>query len=94
MEELPFTEKQIGKFLYLREFDHNVDSEELVWHQDREDREIKVLKSSGWLLQLDNQIPVFLEEGKTYHVKAYVWHRLIKGKQNLLLEIKKNELRG
>lgn len=91
MHDFPFKEKQIGKSLFLREFDHNVDSEELIWHQDREDRDIRVINSAGWLLQLDEQIPVFLEEGKTYHVKAFTWHRLIKGKNNLLLEIKKYE---
>lgn len=91
MNDFPFKEKQVGKCLFLREFDHNVDSEELVWHQDREDRDIKVINSAGWLLQLDEQVPVFLEEGETYHVKAFTWHRLIKGKNNLLLEIKKYE---
>ena len=89
MDDFPFKEKQIGKSLFLREFDHNVDSEELVWHQDREDRDIKVVNSAGWLLQLDEKLPVFLKEGETYHVKAYTWHRLLMGKDLLIVEILK-----
>lgn len=88
--KFPFTETQISRNVFIREFDHSVDSEELVWHQDRENRHIKVLESNTWLLQIDNQVPFFLEEGKTYYIEAYNWHRLIKGKDNLLLEITKH----
>ena len=41
MSDFPFTEKRIGEKLFLREFKENVDSEELVWHQDQEDRIVK-----------------------------------------------------
>ena len=55
MSDFPFTEKRIGEKLFLREFKENVDSEELVWHQDQEDRIVKVIQSNGWKLQMDNQ---------------------------------------
>jgi hypothetical protein len=87
--DFPFSEKKIGDKLFLREFRENVDSEKLIWHQDREDRVIKVLESNGWKLQLDNQLPVLLKEGSTYSIPAYVYHRVIKGSGRLLVEIEK-----
>lgn len=32
----------------IRMFSKDVDSMELVWHQDKEDREIEVLEGKGW----------------------------------------------
>lgn len=87
--EYPFTEEHIKENIYLREFKEDVDSGELKWHMDQEDREVKILKSNGWKLQLDNQLPISLEEGKTYFIEKYNFHRVIKGKENLIIEIKK-----
>ena len=46
MSDLPFKEKKIAENIFLRYFDHNVLSEELVWHQDQEDRIIEVIQSN------------------------------------------------
>ena len=89
MFDFPFTEKRIGEKLFLREFKENVDSEELVWHQDQEDRIVKVIQSNGWKLQMDNEFPITLKEGKTYKIPAYLYHRVIKGKGDLVIAIKK-----
>jgi hypothetical protein len=89
--DFPFRERPLGGKLFLREFRENVDSEELIWHQDREDRVIKVLESNGWKLQLDDQLPVLLKEGSTYSIPAYVYHRVIKGSGRLLIEVEKNK---
>lgn len=89
--DFPFRERSLGGKLFLREFRENVDSEELIWHQDREDRVIKVLESNGWKLQLDDQLPVLLKEGSTYSIPAYVYHRVIKGSGRLLIEVEKNK---
>ena len=56
--DFPFSEKKVGGKLFLREFKGDVASEELVWHQDREDRRVKVIESDGWMLQMDNELPV------------------------------------
>ena len=87
--DFPFRERFLGGKLFLREFKENVDSEELIWHQDREDRIIKVIEANGWRLQMDNQLPVLLEKGSTYSIPAYVYHRVIKGSGRLLVEIQK-----
>lgn len=89
--DFPFRERSLGGRLFLREFKENVNPEELIWHQDREDRVIKVIESNGWKLQLDNQLPVLLEKDSTYNIPAYVYHRVIKGSGRLLIEVEKNK---
>ena len=91
--DFPFEEKLIRGTTFLREFKENVDSEELIWHRDRENREVTILQSSGWQLQMDNEIPKTLEEGKTYYIPAFVYHRVIKGSGDLIVKIKKEEIK-
>jgi len=71
----------------LREFDGDVDEQELVWHRDRNDREVTVVEGTGWKLQMDNELPKELMVGKLYNIKAMEYHRLIKGNGTLKLKI-------
>ena len=87
--DFPFEEREIGYGFFLREFRDDVDSQELIWHQDREDRVIKVVESTGWKLQMDNELPVLLEEGVTYNIPAYEFHRVIKGNGTLKVLVEK-----
>jgi len=89
MTDFPFIEEHIKENIFLREFKESVESEELKWHMDQEDREVKIIESNGWKLQLDNQLPILLEEGKTYFIEKYYFHRVIKGSGNLIVEVKK-----
>ena len=91
MSDFPFIEEQIKENIFLREFKEEIDSGELKWHMDKEDRQVKVIKSNGWKLQLDNQLPIYLEEGKTYFIEKYSFHRVLKGSGNLVVEIEKQE---
>lgn len=86
--DFPFTEKKISKKIFLREFKRDVVSDELIWHMDREDRYVKVLKGKGWDLQLDNKLPQTMVEGKTYFIPKYTYHRVIKGTTDLVVEIR------
>ena len=92
--DFPFTEKQIGKKIFLREFKRDVVSDELIWHMDREDRYVKVVSGKGWELQLDNKLPEIMKEGKVYFIPSYTYHRVIKGDTNLIVEIKRNNDRS
>ena len=87
--DFPFVEKKVGERLFLREFREDVDSQELIWHQDREDRVVKVIESAGWKLQMDNELPVLLEEGTIYNIPAYEFHRVIKGTGTLKVLVEK-----
>lgn len=85
----PFTETILRPKIVLREFSEGTNEEELVWHQDREDRKIKIIEANGWKLQMDNQLPVLLEENKIYTIPAYEFHRVIKGTGKLVVLIEK-----
>ena len=87
--DFPFSEEKVGNKLFLREFREDVDSEELVWHQDQEDRRVKVIESNGWMLQMDDRLPILMEEGTIYNIPAYEFHRIIKGEGTLKVLVEK-----
>ena len=80
--KLPFKEKMIGN-KKKRVFSEKVDSDELKWHFDNEDRKVKVLHKTDWLLQMDNEIPKPLIEGVEYFIPKGKYHRVIKGSGKL-----------
>ena len=87
MREFPFEEVKLTENKVIRIFDaHNTMNSELVWHKDRE---VYVEQSKDWHLQLENQVPVKLEAGQTHFIPAYTWHRLLMGKDKLIVEILK-----
>lgn len=71
----------------IRTFDNNVNDDELVWHRDKRDRKVIVICGDGWLIQMDNELPIPLLMGQTYDIKKEVYHRIWKGKNVLKLEI-------
>lgn len=85
---LPFKETYLGNNQYLREFDANKERDEIEeWHRDHEDRIVEVIENIDWLLQLDNQLPEVLR-GK-YFIKKENYHRVIMGKNKLIVKITK-----
>ena len=77
-----------NKSTKVRTFDENIHENELKWHRDEKDRRVKILECNGWMLQLDNELPVELKEGKEYFIPKEMFHRTIKGKGKLVIEIK------
>jgi hypothetical protein len=73
--------------LYLREFEESVDTDDLEWHRDREDRIVEIIGETDWELQMDNQLPQRMT-GKIFIPKE-VWHRVIKGNSDLKVKITK-----
>jgi hypothetical protein len=71
----------------IRTFSEDVESSELVWHRDKYNREITILEGEDWMLQLDNRPAKKLEQGKIYKIPAMEFHRVIKGKGNLVIKI-------
>ena len=49
-----------------------------------------MLQGEGWKIQMDNLLPEELEKGNSYYIPKMEYHRLIKGKGNLLIQIQEN----
>lgn len=86
-EKFPFVQTKLDENRALRTFNESVESSELIWHMDREDRLITVLESNDWKLQMDNSLPVKLQKGRTYYIPKMTYHRVIKGSGSLVLEL-------
>ena len=88
--DLPFIEKSMGNNQYIREFSTDVDTHELEWHIDREDRTVEVIENIDWQFQLDNNLPQLLKE--TIFIPKETYHRVIKGEGNLKVRITKQTI--
>jgi hypothetical protein len=82
----PFDEK-LEEGYYVRTFSEGVDDMELVWHRDREDRIVKSVGDTDWMIQIDNELPKTLTE--SIYIPKNTYHRVIKGNNNLTVKIKK-----
>lgn len=82
----PFTQTIIDNKI-IRTFNPEVDDEELKWHQDLSDREITILKSGGWKYQEEDKLPIELSDGLKFKIPKLEWHRVIKGKEIMIVEI-------
>ena len=83
--EFPFDEQIIDNNIVIRTFYENVDDSDLVWHRDNEDRIIEATHKTNWQIQLDNELPKIINN-KIFIPKG-IYHRLIKGYNNLELKI-------
>jgi quercetin dioxygenase-like cupin family protein len=82
----PYTQTVTGNKI-LREFAHDTDSHELVWHRDKKDRIVRVIEGNGWKFQLDNMLPILLHEGQEIFIPKETFHRVIKGTNTLKIQI-------
>ena len=85
----PYKEK-VKDNVSLRKFYSDVDENELVWHRDREDRTIVVLEKTDWLIQVDNQLPLPLRKGASIFIPKGMYHRVIKGADDLVIKVTKH----
>ena len=83
----PYTDIEITDEYIIREFNENVDPIELMWHRDNEDRTLEIINKTDWKIQLDNKLPILLENH--IFISALEWHRVIKGTGTLKLKIYK-----
>jgi len=82
----PFKQEIISNKI-IRTFSSEVQNEELKWHYDLKDRVVKVLEGENWKLQMDDELPEKLTPLKEYFIPKGVYHRVIKGENNLVIEI-------
>lgn len=69
----------------IRKFSQDIDPIELMWHRDLKNRSVRLLQGSGWRIQLEDSLPSDFEE---ITIPKLVWHRVIKGSEDLIVEIK------
>ena len=92
--KFPFEEELLEEndkyILVKRVFDKDLSSKELVWHRDKEDREVKQISGQDWYIQFENSLPVLLENNKSFQIKKNTWHRIInKNKSDLEILLRK-----
>ena len=75
----------------IREFKTTVPNKELVWHRDEKDRYVTILEGEGWQFQLDNQLPLELQKKDVIFIPKQTYHRILKGKTNLVIKIEEND---
>ena len=83
--KLPFDEEKIGENIFIRTFNSEVDSGEMSWHRDHEDRIIESIGETDWKFQIDNQLPTNIN-GQIFIPKG-IYHRLIKGSGDLKIKL-------
>ena len=88
--DFPFEEEQINENTFIRTFSADVDEMELIWHEDRENRVIKVLEGNGWKFQFDEELPIEMINGIDITIPKGVIHRVIKGKGPLKIKVFKD----
>lgn len=86
MKDLPF-DQEIKEGYKYRTFKSNVDTSELKWHYDDQDRKVTVLESDGWEFQMDNGLPQVLKEGDVLYIPKGTYHRIKRGNGDLKIKI-------
>ena len=71
----------------IRTFSKDVNTMDLIWHMDDEDRNIEVLEGKGWKFQRDDELPLDLTEGDNIFIPRHQVHRVIKGETDLKIQI-------
>ena len=62
----PYHQINMSESLFVREFNPS-DTEMFIWHRDKKDRIVKIISSKGWMLQIDNEIPIIFFMLVRYH---------------------------
>ena len=84
--DFPFTQiKHDGHI--IRTFSKDVETDELIWHYDLENRKVTILEGEGWEFQMDNQLPVKLKVGDTHTIPKNIYHRIKRGQTDLKIKI-------
>jgi quercetin dioxygenase-like cupin family protein len=80
-------QEEINDLVITRVFNEDVESDELVWHRDRNDRIVEILESDGWYFQFEDQLPIEMKKGDVLNIPKESYHRIIKGSNDLIVKI-------
>jgi len=84
--DFPF-EQEVKDGVIFRTFNPDVETEELKWHQDLNDRKVTIIESGGWSFQMEDSLPTKLKNGDEFFIPKLAWHRVIKVESQLLVSI-------
>ncbi len=73
----------------MRVYVEDVEEDKLIWHKDPKHVYFKVIGGRDWKIMLENFPPMELEIGKSYYIPRENMHKMVKGKNNLILELHK-----
>ena len=85
--DFPF-QQYIKEGKMVRVFTTDAPADELKQHQDLKNRKVTVVEDGGWSFQIENELPIKLEDAKQIFIPKLAWHRVLKGSGNLIVEIK------
>ena len=85
---MPYLEQVIENLSY-RVFPEDVQEEELIWHQDAEDRIVEALHDTDWMFQFDNDLPISFRH--PIYISKGIIHRVIKGTGPLHIVVHKKK---
>jgi len=75
----------------LRRFKVEDLNEDSTWHRDRKTRLVEVIQGKGWKIQVDNKLPLTMNEGDVYRIPGNMWHRIIPAESDLVVLIKESD---
>lgn len=81
------TNKHITQEGITRIFNTKINNDELEWHRDKRTRFVKVLDGEGWKIQFDKELPKDIIPGTTIHINKNSYHRMLKGRTDLVVRI-------
>lgn len=85
--KFPFIEEKVSDNTFIRIFNQETDSDEFIWHKDKENRVISPIGETDWKFQLDNELPKVINE--EIYIPKEVYHRIIKGTGDLKIKLVK-----
>lgn len=83
---LPFSQKKFENY-WIRIFSKDVETDELKWHFDNENRKVTILEGSDWQFQMDDDLPVTLRVGDVIEIPKGIYHRIKRGSNDLKIKI-------
>lgn len=84
--EYPFTQVNYDNHI-IRTFSKDVETDELKWHFDLENRKVTILEGEGWEFQMDNSLPKLLIVGDSHLIPKGIYHRIKRGSTDLKVKI-------
>ena len=84
--DFPFAQQKFENH-WIRVFSKDVETDELKWHFDNENRKVTILESDGWQFQMDDELPVDLKPGDVTYIPKGVYHRIKRGNNDLKIKI-------